>query len=132
MTGLEVLCNHGVLSGAIFSPLNMRLNSGPGWCNTPVMHNFDSPDVDGRPCASEAAPPLLARLASQQVTAVKAGRLLLRLECRKRPLDPAKRWNRERRLQQCLVRRTGMLLCGLPQKQRVLERIELQTASTCT
>ena len=59
MTGLEVLCNHGVLSGAIFSPLNMMLNSGPGWCNTRVMHGFDSPDVDGRPCASEAAPPLL-------------------------------------------------------------------------
>jgi hypothetical protein len=50
----------------------------------------------------------------------------------KRPLDFTDRRNRQRRLQQRLVRRAGMLLGGLPQKQRILESIEFHTASLRT
>jgi hypothetical protein len=46
-----------------------------------------------------------------------------------RLLDPANRRNHQRRLQQSLVCRAGMLLGSLPEKQCILERIELHSAS---
>jgi hypothetical protein len=61
-----------------------------------------------------------------------ANPLPLPFQRRKRQLDLADLRNRQRGLQQRLVRRAGMLLGGLPQKLRILESIEPHAASVRT
>src|ERR1700758_2534922 len=55
-----------------------------------------------------------------------------RLQRSKRLLQTAERWKHQRRLQQHLIRRAGVLLGGFPQKQRILEGIGLQATSVRT
>src|SRR5215469_10869629 len=46
-------------------------------------------------------------------------------------LELADGWERQWRLQERLIRRAGMLLGSLPQKQRILEGVELRAAPGC-